>query len=156
MTMLKSVIIEIRDERHGYKDGLPPPLPPGAMPAQIGYGPAKINPEVWGTIGLIEYLETGDIEKIRVNEIKEKVKKRLEQKFSIGCAPGSTRPNDYLKEVLEGTDIPIRGEVGRCFGDWDWDYSDINPKVWKKALPTIKERLKKLYDKGSIRFAEWG
>jgi len=77
------------------------------------------------------------------------------QTIEIGCPPGEPRPGDLLPDVLEGTGIPVREPVVKCFGDWEWDYSDIDPEVWKKANPTVELRLVALYNKGHIRYASW-
>lgn len=160
--ILKKVIVEIRDDRHGYKNGMPPPLPPGAMPAQIGYGPpSKINPEVWGTLGIIAFIETGEADKIKVDEIKEKVKRHLEmlkqehrkdQTIEIECPPGPPRPGDLIKKIVEGSGLPLRKEVSRSFGLWTWDYSDLTPEEWAKAEKIIAPKLKELYAKGIARY----
>jgi hypothetical protein len=78
-----------------------------------------------------------------------------EQTLEIGCPPGSPRPGDLYPGVIEGTGLPTRESVSRCFGDWTWNYSDIDPELWKKAQPVLKERLSKLYDDGTVRYASW-
>lgn len=78
-----------------------------------------------------------------------------EQTIKIDCAPGYPRPGDLIEGVIEGTGLPLRESSGRCFGNWTWDYSDIDSEVWNKAKSVLKERLTKLYNKGTIRYASW-
>lgn len=77
------------------------------------------------------------------------------QTIEIGCPPGNPRPGDLLPGVIEGTGLKVRRPVSALFGDWEWDYSDVDEETWKKAKPIVKERLSKLYDSGVVRYASW-
>ena len=78
-----------------------------------------------------------------------------QQTIEIDCPPGYPRPGDLIEDVIQGTGLPLREDVSRLFGMWEWDYNDINPEVWKKVKPILKERLSKLYDDGVIRYCSW-
>ncbi len=82
-------------------------------------------------------------------------KKMTEQYIELDCPPGYPRPGDLISDIIEGTELPKRETVSRLFGNWVWDYSDIDPEVWKKIQPMIKERIEKLYKDGSIRYGSW-
>lgn len=45
--------------------------------------------------------------------------------------------------------------VGRFFGNWTWDFSDVPDEKWKEVQPILKERITKLYNEGSIRYGSW-
>ena len=77
------------------------------------------------------------------------------QSIEIDCPPGAPRPGDLIDSVIEGTELPKRETVSRVFGNWEWDYTDIDSEVWQKANSIISERLKKLYNNGIIRYASW-
>lgn len=77
------------------------------------------------------------------------------QTIELDCAPGTPRPDTYLPGILEGTGIPVREPVGKCFGNWTWDYRDIAPEVWNAANLAIGERITNLYHRGRIRYGSW-
>jgi len=81
--------------------------------------------------------------------------KKNTQTIEIGCPPGSPRPGDLLPDVIKGTGLEVRSPDHMAFGDWEWDYSDIDPEKWKEIKPIIKERLCKLYDDGVVRYVSW-
>ena len=81
--------------------------------------------------------------------------KKVVQTIDIDCAPGFPRPGDLIGEVIKDTGLPTRDTGRRLFGNWTWDYSDIDPEIWKKANPVIAERLKKLYNTGRCRYCSW-
>ena len=77
------------------------------------------------------------------------------QTIELDCAPGSTRPDAFIGEVIKGTGLPKKEECNTFFGNWTWDYSEIESKVWKKIQPTLKERIVELYNTGCIRYGSW-
>ena len=77
------------------------------------------------------------------------------QTIELDCAPGYPRPGDLIEGVIKDTGLPQRETVSRLFGEWTWDYSDIDPKVWLTAKPILKERITKLYNDGLIRYGSW-
>lgn len=87
----------------------------------------------------------------------EEVRKLLEedQTIELDCPPGAPRPGDLIEGVIKDTGLPLRETVSRCFGNWKWDYSDIQKDVWEKAKPILKERITKLYDNQVIRYGSW-
>jgi len=78
-----------------------------------------------------------------------------EQTIYLDCAPGNPRPGDLIDDVIAGTGLPQREPVSKVFGQWIWDYTDIDKKVWDKANPKVAERIKHLYVKGLIRYGSW-
>ena len=78
-----------------------------------------------------------------------------EQTIELDCPPGHPRPGDLIAGVINGTGLPKRETISRFFGNWRWDYSDIDPKVWAKIRPILKERVTMLYDIGQIRYGSW-
>jgi hypothetical protein len=77
------------------------------------------------------------------------------QTIELDCAPGWPRPGDLIAGVIEGTGLEPRESVGRLFGNWTWDYSDIPAERWKAVQPILKERITDLYHKGYIRYGSW-
>lgn len=78
-----------------------------------------------------------------------------EQTIEIDCAPGALRSGDLIAGVIEGTGLPLKESSGRFFGNWTWDYSDIDAEIWNNAVIVLKERLTKLYNSGTVRYASW-
>jgi hypothetical protein len=77
-----------------------------------------------------------------------------EQSIELDCAPGTPRPGDLIGGVIEGL-LPEREPVGKFFGNWKWDYSDVPSDRWAAVKPVLKERVTKLYDEGLIRYGSW-
>lgn len=78
-----------------------------------------------------------------------------EQTIELDCAPFTARPDSYIGGVIAGTGLPKREPVSKFFGNWVWDYSDIDPAEWVRIQPTLKERITKLYNSGAIRYGSW-
>lgn len=77
------------------------------------------------------------------------------QTIEIGCPPGPPRPHDLLPGVIEGTGLEVREPVSMVFGDWEWDYNDVDPEKWEKIKPILEERLIALYNAGVVRYCSW-
>jgi len=77
------------------------------------------------------------------------------QTIELDCPPGYPRPGDLIEDVIAGTGLPTRETVGRVFGNWIWDYSDIDSAIWEKAKPILEKRITELYNSGKIRFGSW-
>jgi hypothetical protein len=73
------------------------------------------------------------------------------QEIHLECPPGEPRPSDLLPALLKGTGLPVREDVGRLYGHWIWDYSDIPRDVWDAAVPLIERRMIRLFNAGIIR-----
>jgi len=73
----------------------------------------------------------------------------------VQCPPGSPRPGDLISCVIEGTGLELKEAVSKLFGEWVWDYSEIDDVTWKRIQPVLKERIEKLYDEGQIRYGAW-
>jgi len=81
--------------------------------------------------------------------------KHGEHSIELDCPPGNPRPGDLIDGVIEGTGLPKREDVSRCFGNWKWRYDDISCEEWEKVKPTLKERITELYHAGLIRYGSW-
>ena len=81
----------------------------------------------------------------------------MRQIIELDAAPGMTRPNVLLHEVLHDIqhDIPIREPNTTSFGCWVFDYTDIDTDVWKRHNPVIGERIRALFTCGRIRYGAW-
>ncbi len=79
----------------------------------------------------------------------------MNQTIELDCAPGAIRPGNLLPGVIEGTGLEIRESVSRFFGNWIFDYNDIDPTKWKEIQPTLKQRITALYNAGHIRYGSW-
>jgi len=77
------------------------------------------------------------------------------QTIELDCAPLRPRPDTYIAGVIEGTGLELREDVSRTFGNWVWNYEDVDPEEWKRIQPILKERITKLYKQGSIRYGSW-
>lgn len=75
--------------------------------------------------------------------------------IELDCAPGWPRPGDLLPEVIKDTGLTVREPVGKLFGCWTWDYSDIPSDHWEAIQPTLAERIKQLHRDGTIRYGSW-
>jgi hypothetical protein len=73
------------------------------------------------------------------------------QEIHLECPPGEPRPSDLLPALLKGTGLPVREDIGRLYGHWIWDYSDIPQNVWGAAVPVIERRMIRLFNTGIIR-----
>jgi hypothetical protein len=77
------------------------------------------------------------------------------QTIELDCPPGYPRPSDLIAEVIEGTGLELRDTVGRFFGNFTWDYNDVDPAEWARIQPTLKERITALFNSGVIRYGSW-
>jgi len=75
--------------------------------------------------------------------------------IELDCPPGAPRPGDLIDSVIAGTGLPRKETNVRCFGNWQWDYSEIPDAVWETVRPTLRERIVKLYESGVIRYGSW-
>lgn len=83
----------------------------------------------------------------------------IPQTIELDCAPCVPRPDSYIEDVIQGLGLPEKDLDSRiktkCFGNWLWDFSDVDADIWQKARPTMKERVEALYQAGSIRYGSW-
>lgn len=90
---------------------------------------------------------------------KHKMSKILENFYIIiGCAPGTVRPNNILENILvKYNDLSITDfEItSKNFGDWTFNIKEDKEEIFNKYLSEIIEKLKELYNKNIIRYAEW-
>jgi len=80
---------------------------------------------------------------------------REHQTIELDCAPGFPRPGDLIDGVIADTGLPSRAPVSKLFGEWTWDYTDIEPEEWLRIKPILKDRVEKLYHAGLIRYGSW-
>jgi hypothetical protein len=81
--------------------------------------------------------------------------RREPQTIELDCAPGGIRPGDLIGGVIKGTGLKRRGPVLTFFGNWTWDYSDVDPNEWARIQPVLEERVTALYNSGTIRYGSW-
>ena len=94
---------------------------------------------------------------------KEEFQKALERMtnnqytIELDCAPGGIRPGDLIAGVIKDTGLPVSEPVAKVFGNWTWDYSEVEgiADLWLKAQPILKERISALYNSGRIRYGSW-
>jgi len=79
------------------------------------------------------------------------------QTIELDCAPVGPRPDAFIAEVMKdsGVEYDKREPVGKFFGNWTWNFSDIPEEVWKKAQEVFKKRITALYYAGHIRYGSW-
>jgi hypothetical protein len=78
-----------------------------------------------------------------------------EQSIELDCPPGSPRPGDLIEGVIEGLGLDQKEPIFRIFGNWKWDYSEVEPDRWEKVKPTLAGRIQELYQAGLIRYGSW-
>lgn len=79
----------------------------------------------------------------------------MEKTIELDCPPGSPRPGDLIGGVIEGLGLKKKEAVGKFFGNWTWDYSEVSDKRWLEIRPILRERIEKLYREGWIRYGSW-
>lgn len=78
------------------------------------------------------------------------------QTIELDCAPFSNpRPGVLINHVIDGTGLLYKEASAKQFGNWTWDYSEIDRDVWLKIVPTIRHRITQLHNKGEIRYGSW-
>lgn len=77
--------------------------------------------------------------------------------LEIDCPPGLPRPGDLLQHVLEGTGVVLDSSAttSRLFGCWTWNIPEEYESAYLEHRELIKDRLEKLYNEGTIRYASW-
>jgi len=78
-----------------------------------------------------------------------------DQAIELDCPPGDPRPGDLLPEVLLDSGLEPRPARSKVFGNWVWDYSDIDPTTWAAARAIVGPRIKALHERGVIRYGSW-
>lgn len=75
--------------------------------------------------------------------------------IELDCPPGFPRPNHLIKSVIKDTGLELKEPVATMMGNFTWDYSEVSNEQWMEAQPILKERITKLYNKGTIRYGSW-
>lgn len=74
----------------------------------------------------------------------------------IDCAPGQPRPDIYLDQVIVETGLTTEDfeNISKSFGAWTWAVSPEKSELYREKKSTIMVKLKDLYNRGCIRYAE--
>jgi len=87
------------------------------------------------------------------------IKEEVALYMGIDCEPGIIRPDDVLRVLLTGINIPginIEDEPeSKFFGAWKWKWL-VDRDTYKRHESDIKERIEELHNVGMLRGAEWG
>lgn len=77
--------------------------------------------------------------------------------IELDCPPGGIRPGDLIADVIQGTGLPEREPVSKVFGQWTWEYGDVEgiSALWPNAQKLTKPRIEALYNRGVIRYGSW-
>lgn len=77
--------------------------------------------------------------------------------ITLDCPPGSHRPNDALKDVLQDTPFTIEDFIllSCVFGQWSFQLSSNKLETFEIHKNDIITNIKKLYNSSRIRYAEW-
>jgi hypothetical protein len=92
--------------------------------------------------------------------------------IEIDCAPGSTRPGNYFKQIItiisnnELEYISTFGKkllnnpiepVSKRFGNWEWviPLTEEEIRFSKEIHDIFQKNLTDLYNSGAIRYASW-
>ena len=75
----------------------------------------------------------------------------------LDCAPGSMRPDDVLKLVLDNTELTSDDFVitSKLFGSWTFELNENKNEIYLKHKSAIGETIKKMFEHGFIRYGEW-
>jgi hypothetical protein len=82
----------------------------------------------------------------------------MSYQIALDCEPGTPRPDCHLPNVLVGTDLTMEDFeiISKFFGEWIFKLKDDQKgELYVKNKAVIGERIKKLYDDGSIRYGAW-
>ena len=78
-----------------------------------------------------------------------------EHTIELDTPPGAPRPGDLITKILKGTGLKEREPIGKFFGNWTWDYSDIPCEEWDKVQLITQPKIERLYHGGVIRYGSW-
>ncbi len=75
----------------------------------------------------------------------------------IDCAPGSMRPDDILKLVLDNTDLTSSDFTitSKFFGEWTFVLDESKNDIYNTHKHDIGETMKNMNHNGLIRYGEW-
>ena len=77
--------------------------------------------------------------------------------IELDCAPFCPRPDTYLPGVIEGTGLTPDDFVitSKLFGCWEFTLKSEKKELYDNNKDKIADRVKSLYEKGSIRYGSW-
>lgn len=79
-----------------------------------------------------------------------------ERSIELDCPPGYPRPGDLIEGVIKDLGLPWPKEPTMMFfGNWKWEWPEVDWEEWKKKQPIIKERVQALFKAGTIRYGSW-
>lgn len=78
-----------------------------------------------------------------------------ERSIELDCPPGDPRPGDLIEGVIEGLELPWPKEPNRSFGNWKWEWPEVDWKRWREIQPVLRKRILKLHKQGTIRYGSW-
>ena len=79
-----------------------------------------------------------------------------EQLIELYCCTGRSQAEKLITEVIRNTSLPFRKEALNSFSCWTWDYNDVDKKLWKYALPSLKRKITELFLEKVIISGRWG
>jgi hypothetical protein len=81
----------------------------------------------------------------------------MSHEIVLDCPPGCTRPDDVLKRVLNDTGLSIDDFtiVSKFFGAWTFVLNENKNALYETKKDVIVGGIKKMYEGGIIRYAEW-
>ena len=90
-------------------------------------------------------------------DLEEKDENKLPyiKTIELDCAPGGMRPEHLIKGVIKGTGLEVKEPSNKLFGNWTWDYSEVDDETWRLINPLLRERISKLHEDGIIRYGSW-
>lgn len=78
-----------------------------------------------------------------------------EQSIELDCPPGYPRPDDLIEAVTDGLDLTIEEPTMKLFGCWKWMFPTVSQDRWLSIQPTLKDRITRLHNAGTIRYGSW-
>jgi len=82
----------------------------------------------------------------------------VQESAALNLTVLQVRPDQatLFEAVIEGLGLPWPKETtSMFFGNWKWEWPEVDWKRWKEIQPTLKERVKKLLEQGLIRYGSW-
>ncbi len=75
----------------------------------------------------------------------------------IDCPPGSIRPDDILKLVLNATELTSTDfkVTTKMFGEWTFVLDESKNSIYETHKDDIGTIMRKMNSEGYIRYGEW-
>lgn len=75
--------------------------------------------------------------------------------IELDCPPGSPRPGDLIGGVIADTPLTPKDPVSTFFGEWTWEWPEVDDDTWRAAQAVTRPRIEALYHAGRIRYGSW-